>query len=116
VDPKFSDKLQDLERRLLDLPATLDPSVRQAAAGDGDVPEPLSTFVDKIRLHAYRVTDEDVEALQEAGYSEDQIFELTVATAYGAASRGLHAGLEALARSSGATKAETEAEAGAAER
>jgi alkylhydroperoxidase family enzyme len=106
MDPKFSAKFEDLERRLLVRPATLDPAVRQAAAGHGEVPVALSTFVEKVRLHAYRVTDEDVDALKAAGYSEDQIFELTVATAYGAASRQLRKGLAALEEASATTGTE----------
>jgi alkylhydroperoxidase family enzyme len=47
----------------------------------------LACYVDKVARHAYKVTDEDVEALRQAGYSEDQIFEPTVSAA-------LDAGLE----------------------
>jgi hypothetical protein len=38
-----------------------------------------------VRRHAYKVTDADVDALHTAGWSDDAIFELTVATALGAA-------------------------------
>jgi alkylhydroperoxidase family enzyme len=96
VDPKFSEKLRDLERRVLHGPGRLDPAVRQAAAEGGDVPEALAAYVDKVRRHAYKVTDADVEVLKAAGYSEDQIFELTVASAYGAAIHRLRAGLGAM--------------------
>ena len=34
-----------------------------------------------MRLHAYRVTDGDVESLLASGLSEDEIFEATVAAA-----------------------------------
>jgi alkylhydroperoxidase family enzyme len=34
-----------------------------------------------VRLHAFRVVDADVDALRAAGWSDEQIFELTVATA-----------------------------------
>ena len=37
--------------------------------------------MEKVRRHAYRVVDADVEALRAAGWSEEQLFELTVATA-----------------------------------
>ncbi len=48
------------------------------------VAEPLAGWIDKVARHAYRATDEDVEALRAAGYSEDQIYEATVAAALGA--------------------------------
>ena len=40
--------------------------------------------------------DEDVEALRQAGYSEDQIFELTVSAALGAGFRRLKSALDIL--------------------
>ena len=45
---------------------------------------------------SYRVTDDDIEGLLAAGYSQDAIFEITVAAALGAASHRLEAGLRAL--------------------
>jgi alkylhydroperoxidase family enzyme len=50
----------------------------------GDVPEPLQAFTEKVSRHAYKVTDADIAALKDAGYSEDAIFELTLAAAFGA--------------------------------
>ena len=38
----------------------------------------ISPYLDKVRRHAYEVTDEDVQALKDAGHSEDEIFERTV--------------------------------------
>jgi alkylhydroperoxidase family enzyme len=96
MDPKYADKLRELERRLLDGPGSLDPAARRAAADGGPVPEDLSAYVEKVRRHANKVTDEDVRGLLDAGWSEDQIFELTVAAAYGAARRRLNAGLGAM--------------------
>ena len=60
------------------------------------IPAELRSFVAKVREHAYKVTDEDVESLKRAGYSEDQIFEITAATALGAAITRLERGLIAL--------------------
>jgi len=64
---------------------------RAAAAGGGtrdttDIPDPLRPYVDKITETPYKVVDADVASLKNGGLSEDQIFELTVATALGAAS------------------------------
>ncbi|MEW6471141.1 MAG: hypothetical protein AB1679_02635 [Actinomycetota bacterium] len=74
-----------LRRTVLEGPGTLAPAVRRAAFGDGEVPAEAAGYVDKVRRHAYKVTDADVEALHEAGWSDDAIFEITVATALGAA-------------------------------
>jgi alkylhydroperoxidase family enzyme len=49
-----------------------------------------------VRRHAYKVTDDDVEALKAAGFSEDEIFEHTVSAATAAGLERLDAGLAAL--------------------
>ena len=48
------------------------------------LPGELRAYVGKVHDHAYRITDGDVEALLAAGYSEDEVFELTAAAAVGA--------------------------------
>ena len=50
---------------------------------DEGVPEHLRAYVDKVARHAYKVTDEDIAAL-EAKHSCREIYELTVAAAIGA--------------------------------
>lgn len=86
-----------LREAILAPDATLDRDTRRAAFGGGPVPEALERYVDKVRRHAYKVTDEDVASLRAAGLSEDQVFELTVAAAAGAGFQRLHAGLRAIA-------------------
>jgi len=88
--------MQRLVEAVLWGPGTLDPTIRRAAAAGEDVPDALSGYLDKVARHAYKVTDEDVAALREAGYSEDQIFEATVSCALGAGLRRLDAGLRAI--------------------
>jgi hypothetical protein len=58
-----------------------------------ELPAELRSYVEKVAQHAYRVTDEDVAALQRAGHSEDAIFEVTAAAALGAAIMRLERGL-----------------------
>ena len=41
----------------------------------------LDAYLAKVRDCAYSITDEDVQALKDAGVSEDEIFEQTVAAA-----------------------------------
>jgi alkylhydroperoxidase family enzyme len=95
---RFAELTNRLQQAVLFGPGDLDPNIRQAAATSGDVPEPMKRYAEKVALHAYKVTDEDVEALLQAGYSEDQIFELTVSVALGAALSRRNAGLESLRR------------------
>jgi len=59
-------------------------------------PAPFGNYVDKIAQHAYKVTDEDVAALQRAGQSDDVLFEVTAAAAVGAALGRLERGMAAL--------------------
>jgi alkylhydroperoxidase family enzyme len=88
--------LRQLEAAVLASPGTLDPAVRRACA-DGAPPAALAAYVDKVRVAAYKVTDDDVAALRAAGYSEDQIFEATVSAALGANLSRLELALRTLA-------------------
>src|SRR6266480_1031164 len=56
----------------------------------------LGRYVDMVARHAYKLTDDDLAALQRAGSSEDAIFEITVSAALGAALGRLECGLAAL--------------------
>jgi alkylhydroperoxidase family enzyme len=49
-----------------------------------------------VRRNAYQVTDQDIQALEDAGYSEDVIFEQTVSVAVGAGLERLQAALKVL--------------------
>ena len=55
----------------------------------------MESYLDKVRHRAYRVTDDDVDALRER-YSEDEIFEATVSVAVAAGLERLDAALDAL--------------------
>lgn len=61
-----------------------------------EVPAALRSYVNKVAEHAYKVTDADVEALKDAGFSEDAIFEVTASAALGAAVMRLERGYIAL--------------------
>lgn len=58
-------------------------------------PAALASYVKKVALQAYKVTDEDIEALQRVGYSEDAIFEIMLSAAIGAGRVRLEHGLTA---------------------
>jgi alkylhydroperoxidase family enzyme len=89
-------KLHALERRVLDGPGQLAPALRRAASEGSGLPAELAAFTAKVREHPTRVTDEDVQVLHAAGYSDDEIFELTIAAAVGASMDRWRAGLRAL--------------------
>jgi hypothetical protein len=44
-------------------------------------PDSMGPYLAKVRERAYTVTDEDVDGLKADGFSEDEIFEQTVAVA-----------------------------------
>ncbi len=63
---------------------------------DSTVPDELSEWVEKVARHAYRTTDANIESLKAAGYTDDELFELTVAAALGASRARLERALEAV--------------------
>jgi alkylhydroperoxidase family enzyme len=65
------------------LAAVTEPLTRLRANADGLPPAPaaMAAYLDKVRERAYTITDRDVQALKEAGCSEDEIFEQTVGVA-----------------------------------
>jgi hypothetical protein len=95
--------LEALGASVLDGPGVLSSDVRRAAAAAEGVPERFASLVDTIHRHAYRVTDRTVAELLAAGATEDEVFEIAVAAAYGAARRRLEAGLRALDGAAGGT-------------
>lgn len=68
----------------------------RARTNNGAVPENLAVLVEKIAERPWTVTDDDILQAREAGYSEDQIYELVLAAAAGAGVRRLDAGLRAI--------------------
>jgi alkylhydroperoxidase family enzyme len=105
---RHADKIGKLVDGVLDGPGYSDLKLRHAVEqraashasrkpeNNAEVPEALGSYVDKIALHAYKVTDEDIEVLRKAGYSEDAIFELTICAALGAGIARLDRGIAAM--------------------
>ena len=106
-DP-FSTKTRAMIEAAMTSPGDTEPTLRCAVVArsselgghalhmPGEIPTELQTYVKKVALYAYKVTDEDIAALREAGYSEDAIFEITVSAAFGAGIARLDCGLAAL--------------------
>jgi alkylhydroperoxidase family enzyme len=55
--------------------------LREAARPERPAPAEMARYLEKVRLHAYKVTDRDVDELKAAGFAEDEIFEHTVSAA-----------------------------------
>ena len=90
-----------LEVRLLDGDGHSTPAQRRAAFAAASAAQPLGGLLEKVRLHAHRVTDADVKQALASGLSEDQVFELAVCAAVGQAGRQYESALAALAAASG---------------
>ena len=71
-------------------------TLRDASKPDRAAPPDFAAYLGKVRRAAYTVTDADVQALKDAGHSEDEIFEQTVSTAVSAGLERLDAALGAL--------------------
>ncbi len=89
-------RLEALASAVLHGPGVVPPDTRLAAAQNDGAPDTFKAYVDTIHRHAYRVTDEMVAGLEEAGADDDTVFEISVASAFGAARERLDTGLQAL--------------------
>jgi hypothetical protein len=89
-------RVAGLRRAVFGSPGVSGLAERAAAASVDGVSPPLDAYVAKVDGAAYRITDADIAALKTAGCSEEEIFEVTVAAAVGAALRGLDAGMRAM--------------------
>ena len=70
--------------------------LRRAAQPDRERLPELAPYLEKVRTNAYKVTDQDVQGLKDAGFSEDVIFEQTVSVAVAAGLERLESGLRVL--------------------
>jgi alkylhydroperoxidase family enzyme len=66
------------------------------AAPNREAPADFGAYLEMVRHRAYSITDQDVQALKDAGHSEDEIFEHTVSAAVAAGIERLNAGLATL--------------------
>jgi AhpD family alkylhydroperoxidase len=92
----LADSPGDLRESVFGQPARTSPELRRAAGTGEGVPEPWRDYAALVRDASHRVTDDDVRRLLAAGCTEDEVFEVTVAAAVGAALRSFDAGHDAL--------------------
>ncbi len=116
MNTRHATHVQRMVDAVLRGPGETDPVVRHAieawaaklggrsSAEAGEIPAELRGYVTKVALHAYKTLDEDIEALGNAGYSEDAIFEITLSVAIGAGKARLECGLAALKGASDAAQ------------
>jgi hypothetical protein len=105
---RYSTQVKQLLKAVLTSPAATNTTTREAienfsaAQTDrihvsiGEIPPILQTYLEKVVRHAYKVTDEDIQSLSQAGYVEDMILEITISAALGAGMGRLERGLAAL--------------------
>lgn len=110
MSDRYADLVTRVRAAVLDGAGVTTPGVRQAAemraaalggrAAAGRpaaaLPAEVTAFVDKIARRAIEVSQEDVDGLRRAGYSEDAVFELVASAALGAGLGRLERGLAAL--------------------
>jgi alkylhydroperoxidase family enzyme len=81
----------DLRRAVFEHVASL---TRQGT--DVSIPADVQTYIRKVALNAYKVLDREVDAMRAAGYSVDEVFEMTVAAAVSAGVTRMDIALTAL--------------------
>jgi alkylhydroperoxidase family enzyme len=94
-------KLQKAIAAILSQPGETELSLRRVVlertrSGEGQIPEALRDYVKQIADRPWTVSDEDFARLHAAGYSEAQLYEVTLAAALGAGLQRFDAGLRAL--------------------
>jgi hypothetical protein len=81
---RFAASLERLEAAVYtgpgDVTSETRQSVREPLTGDG----PLEVYVNKVHQAAYKVIDEEIAALKADDYSDEALFEITLAAAVGA--------------------------------
>lgn len=88
-------RVDALRRAVLESLGTLDRATRTAAA-EGTLTGELGALIAKIHADASAITDDDVTALTRAGHSDDALFEVIAAAAFGAGAARLAAAKRAM--------------------
>ena len=91
-NPNRGDTVPELRQAIEQYAAALSDPNQDTAV----IPHELQTYLDKVTRHAYKVTDQDVADLMAQGYTEDDLFEITISAALGAGRARLDYGLSAL--------------------
>jgi hypothetical protein len=98
VTTRYAELVAALRRAVFDGHGAVDAAIRRSAGTGASLPDPWAGYVAKVRDASYRITDDDVAALKASGCTEEEIFEVTVAAATGAALHRLELGLRGMDR------------------
>lgn len=77
---------------------------RARAFDNAELPEPLRPLLDKVATKSAQVTNADFATAMQAGFTDDQLFELVICAAVGQSTRQYEAGLAALAEATADTE------------
>jgi alkylhydroperoxidase family enzyme len=94
----------DLVNSILRGPGRAPGEQRARAFDNAELPEPLRPLLDKVATKSAQVTDADFATAREAGFTDDQLFELVICAAVGQSTRQYEAGLAALAEATADTE------------
>ena len=95
---------QLLVNRILQGPGRASADQRARAFDNANLPEPLRALLDKVATNSAQVTDADFATALEAGFTDDELFELVICAAVGQSTRQYEAGLAALAEATADTE------------
>ncbi len=95
------DKKRSLHRLLVNRirqgPGQASSGQRTRAFENAALPDPLRPLLEKVATKSNQVTDADFATATQAGFTDEELFELVVCAAVGEATRRYEAGLAALA-------------------
>ena len=90
--------------RILQGPGQAPGDLRARAFDNSELPDALRPLLDKVATRSAEVTDADFATAMEAGFTDDQLFELVICAAAGQSTRQYEAGLAALAEATADTE------------
>jgi alkylhydroperoxidase/carboxymuconolactone decarboxylase family protein YurZ len=92
-----------LVNRILQGPGQAPADQRASAFDNAKLPEPLRALLDRVATRSTQVTDADFATAIEAGFTDDQLFELVICAAVGQSTRQYEAALAAVAEATAET-------------
>jgi hypothetical protein len=111
LSQSIHEAFQQLREAVLERPGEMSQEERQRIAAWSANPdqepasqhmaEPLAKVLTKVTRYAYKVTDEDIQGLLAAGFSEDAVFEAVVSAALGTAIGRYERGMAVLRETKG---------------
>jgi hypothetical protein len=90
--------------RILHGPGQAPADQRARAFDNANLPDPLRSLLGKVATKSAQATDADFATATEAGFTDDQLFELVICAAVGQSTRQYETGLAALAEATADTE------------